>query len=152
MQGSLNAPPIVVRTSRRVSSIGVIASAVILYLSLSRPDGSVVYPYAAGLGLLYLSWQLIDPMRLIVGPDGLTWRNTLGSHHWSWGEIGNFRISMGGFVGCDMFDRNAVSGWLRPINKSTSGSHGVLGFGWELGAVKLVELLNTARRQWWGDD
>lgn len=152
MQGSLVDPPIVVRASRRVSSIGVIASAAILYLSLSRPDGSVAFRYSGGLVLLYFSWQLIDPMKLILGSDGLTWRNTFGSRHWSWREIGNFRIAMGGFVGCDTFGRRSVANFLRPVNKATSGSHGVLGFGWEIGAPKLVELLNTARRRWSDQD
>src|SRR6185295_6098626 len=146
MQGSLDTPPIIVRTSRRISSVGLVTCSIVLYLSLISVIRFGWAPPAA-FGLAYFAWQLIDPMTLRLAPDGLTWGNTFGSRFWSWAEIGNFRISFG-FVGCDLFDRNLAMGWLRPINATVSGSHGVLGFGWEVKSVELVKLLSAARSRW----
>lgn len=156
MQGSLDTPPVIVRTSRRISFVGFLVCGVVLYFNLTsliREDWPhqvqpYIWLYVSGLGLFYFVWQLIDPMTLRLAPDGLTWKNTFGSRHWSWEEISNFRKSFGLLVGCDLSSRNPITGWLRPINKGVSGSHGVLGFGWELGSAKLIELLNTARARW----
>jgi len=88
--------------------------------------------YLFGLGIIYFGWQLIDPNMMIFGRDGFTWKTSFGRRHWSWNEVSNFRPMPWGQLGWDVDDK----------------SQGTFGFGWEMSARKLAELLNTARSRW----
>jgi len=120
MQGSLDAPPIVVRISRMASLIGFMLCAVTVYFRI----------YLFGIGLIYFGWQFLDPNMITIAPDGLGWRTTFRRRHWAWSQVCNPLA-----VGSARLGRDGKS-------------HSIFGFSWEMGARNLVELLNTARSRW----
>jgi hypothetical protein len=156
MQGSFDHPPIVVRTSRAVSLIGLFVCGGLFSMGiwhLFHPvatwtaEGYFML-VAVGLGSFYFVLNLLRPGALVLSPSGLTWRAPLGSRHWQWKDLDNFRAGSLGVVACDIFSRDSSFAWLRPINKAVSGRHGAFGFGWEGGATAVVALLTDARTRW----
>jgi hypothetical protein len=122
MQGSLDAPPIIIRTLRTANLIGFAVCAVMALFKV----------YIFGLGVIYFGWQLIDPNMLILARDGLTWKTSFGHRHWAWNQVSNFRPMPWGQLGWDVDGK----------------SHNLFGFGWEKSTHNLAELLNTARSRW----
>jgi hypothetical protein len=122
MHGSFDAPPIIIHTSRTANLIGFAICAVMACFRI----------YIFGLGIAYFGWQLIDPNTVILAPDGFTWKTSFKSRHWAWNEVSNFRPMQWGQLGWDIDGQ----------------SHSSFGFGWEMSARKLTELLNTARSHW----
>jgi hypothetical protein len=122
MQGTLDAPPIVIRTSRIANLIGFAVCTAMAYYRI----------YIFGLGTIYFGWQLIGPNTLILAPDGFTWKTSFGHCQWAWNEVSNFRPMPWGQLGWDVGDK----------------SHSSFGFGWEMTTRNLAELLNTARSRW----
>jgi len=122
MQGTLDTPPIIIRTSRTANLIGFIICAAMAYFRI----------YIFWLGLIYFGWQLIDPNTLKLAPDGFSWRTSFGRRHWAWKEVTNFRPMPWGQLGWDVEGK----------------SHSSFGFGWEMSARKLTDMLNSARSHW----
>jgi hypothetical protein len=122
MQDGLDAPPIVIRTSRTANLIGFSVCAALALFKI----------YIVGLGVIYFGWQLIDPNTLILAQDGFTWKTTFGHQHWAWDQVSNFRPMPGGQLGWDVDGK----------------SHRSFGFGWEKSTHSLAELLNIARSRW----
>ena len=156
MQGSLESPPIVIRTSRAVSFVGLIVGGALLYFGLmpwlrfGAPFESLSYSNLlfSGICAAYFCWQFVLPSSLIAAPDGLTWKHFFKSHHWAWKDVSNFRVVFGCCVGCDLSDRRPAVSWLRGPNKAFSGSQGSFLFGWEGGSASVVALLSAARSRW----
>jgi hypothetical protein len=122
MPGSLDAQPIIIRTSRTANLIGFSVCAALALFKI----------YIVGLGVIYFGWQLIDPNTLILAQDGFTWKTTFGRQHWAWNQVSNFRPMPGGQIGWDVDGK----------------SHRSFGFGWEKSAKSLAELFNTTRSRW----
>jgi hypothetical protein len=142
--GSLDAPPIRIRTSRTFSGIGFAISAALFVLNFQATSSLFLF----GLSSLYFGWQLLSPSELILQPSGLTWKNTFKSRHWAWRDVSNFREMYWGFIGCDLSDDKPAVSWLRPINKTVAGSQGSFGFGWEGGVSSVISTLTVARSRW----
>ena len=156
MKGSLESPPIVIRTSRPFSFIGFIVCVAVMGLGLAPVllggvpfrIGDHFLSLGFGMAALYFAWQLLLPSALVAGPDGLAWRHFYMSRHWQWRDVSNFRIVQGLFVGCDLADHRSAVSWLRPINKTMTGSQGSFLFGWEGGSKSVVAILTEARKRW----
>ncbi len=156
MIGSLDEPPIIIRTSREVSLRGLFFCFIIALVSIvslatiDAPARDNRYLFLAGavVGGLFFSWQALRPSTLTLTPDGLTWGNSLRSRHWAWTEISNFRPSSVGGIGCDVADSRATTKLLSFVNMRLVGRNGAIGFGWEGGSVFVAELLETARARW----
>jgi hypothetical protein len=156
MNGSLESPPIIIRTSRIVSLIGLVICITILYsqmrpwLRLGAQLETLSYVHLLPFGIFsaYFCWQLLLPSSLIASPDGLTWKTSFKSRHWAWKDISNFRVVFGCCVGCDLSDDRPAVSWLRAPNKALSGSQGSFLFGWEGGTASVVTTLNAARSRW----
>ena len=147
-QGSLDTPPIVIRTSRlwHAIALGIAALLLVLFWRQAELDTSLIFiPVMIGL---YCLWQLADPSALILAPEGVTWRNTFVSRRWTWNEIGNFAEAPLGSVACDLYDTHSPLRVLRPFNKSVSGRHGMFGLAWEGGAKSAVAALQAAQARW----
>ncbi len=162
MHGSLDQPPIEVRPSRTTSflcllaAIGFVAIDVLLleYPTQSRAMiwlGIIFF----GAGIPLLAMRLVFPDTLILGPDGMTWRNRFRSNHSRWDDAQDFpayapsrRISSKA-VGFDFTPGyRAISSGLRQTTKTLTGVQGSIGGGWEIGAAELADLLNSARARW----
>ena len=122
MQDSLDAPPIVIRTSRTANVIGFAVCSAMAFFKI----------YILGFGVIYFAWQLIDPNTILLAQDGFTWKTTFGKRHWAWNQVSNFRPMPWGQLGWDVDGK----------------SHASFGFGWERSPHDLAKLLNSARSRW----
>src|SRR5271154_2377326 len=118
MQGSLDDPPIIIRTSREWNLVGVVVCAVMTYFRV----------YVFGLGVIYFCWQLIDPSMLALAPEGLTWKTSFKRRRWAWNEVVNFRPMLWGQVGCDLFDKTPNTARLRNVNENCVTRQNTFGF------------------------
>jgi Bacterial PH domain len=98
MQGSLNAPSIVIRSSRTYSALMLVIAAVFVAIGafmLRDPKESATISYLVmiffGAGIPLFAWQLIRPSVLTLGPDGVTWRSPFRTVHYQWDDLQNFR-------------------------------------------------------------
>jgi hypothetical protein len=162
VQGSLDQPPMVVRSSRSTSFVMLIISIVFVaagVLILKEPSQNPAVGYLGiaffGLGIPVFAWRLIRPDILIVAPEGITWRSALRTSHWQWSDVESFRPyspadqTISKHLGFDFTDSYcAQNRQLRHTVKAIAGVDGSLGGGWELGAVDLADLLNKARIRW----
>ena len=156
MQGSFETPPIVIRSSRFFYSVTLLISAGLFamwavrfsYTNLPMGWNDGFWAGGSGVWILASACMLVSPSYLKLGPDGLTWSSILGSRDWAWNDIRNFRVGPLGTVGCDLANRDSAFKWLRPANKTMTGSHGALGFGWEDGSAAVVSTLIAARAHW----
>jgi len=162
MQGSLDQPPIMIRSSPTHSililTIDIVFVTIFVFM-LRDPASIAVVSYLGivffGAGIPIFTWRLIRPDILILSPDGITWRSTFRTINWSWDDVGSFRTWKPGsemnmkHVGFDFTDNYlARSGRLFPPIRDITGVDGSLGTGWELKAAGLAELLNQARTRW----
>ena len=98
VQGSLDLPPIVIRSSKRTSSLLLLIAAVFVAIGvrmlrahLRIPRSAISRSFFSGAGIPIFGWRLIPPDLLTVAPDGITWRSMLRTVHWAWDDIQNFR-------------------------------------------------------------
>jgi hypothetical protein len=162
MQGSLDAPPIVIRASRGYSalmlliSIAFVASGVLI---IKDPKGSPTIAYLVmaffGTGIPIFGWRFIHPDVLTLTPEGISWRSVVRSAQWTWDDVENFRAyaptgkTISKHLGFDFTESyHAKRGGSRGIVKAITSVDGSLGTGWELSAADLADLLNKARVRW----
>jgi hypothetical protein len=164
VQGSIDQPPIVVRSSQSTSFVMLIISITFVaagVLILKDPNQNLAVGYLGiaffGLGIPVFAWRLIRPDILIVAPEGITWRNALRTSHWQWNDVQSFRAyspagrTLSKHLGFDFTDSScAQTRRLRYGVKAIAGVEGSVGGGWELGAADLADLLNQARIRWAG--
>ncbi len=147
MRGSLDEPPIVVRTSRAKAGLrlGVLA---LLLLAMSpvahahwrsNPLAWILIGLFGALALTSV-WELLAPGRLIIGPDGMEQRHLWRRRHWSWRQARRFQPARNRFYRFVGFDRPPGSG----------RDAGDLNQDWELPPPALASLLNAARARWSG--
>jgi hypothetical protein len=162
MQGSLDQPPIVIRSSQKTSLWMLLASIVFVaggVLIARDPTQNPVMGYLGiaffGAGIPLFAYRLIRPDVLTVAPDGITWRTPFRTASWRWDDVRNFRpYAPGGrtiskHLGFDFTDDYHLhSKGLRRTAKTLTGVEGSLGGGWELSAADLADLLTTARTRW----
>lgn len=147
MRGSLDHPPIVVRTSRWKALLHLLSVAVLAALMspvartrwMANPLAWMLIVIFGALVLASL-WELAAPGRLVIGPDGVEQRDLWRRRVWGWGEAHRFRPASNRFYRFVGFDR--VPG--------TSGAGSVDGLNqdWELPPAALAALLNQARDRW----
>ena len=145
MRGSLDRPPIVVRTSRAKAGLrlGVLAVLILAMSPMARTHW-IANPLAwilIGLfGALALTsvWELLAPGRLVIGPSGMEQRHLWRRRHWSWRQARRFQPAGNRFYRFVGFDRASGSG----------RGAGDLNQDWELPPPALANLLNAARARW----
>jgi len=159
VQGSFEAPPIVVRASpaRGALALGgaalvdtAIAAAVI---GGARLDATLaVYLGFFGLCAAAGLWMLMAPARLIVGPEGVTERVLGRAKHFAWSQIHDFRPTVIGLatrtVGFSFVAERRGHQWLARLNRALCGVEAQLNAGWEIEPAALAQLLNGARERW----
>ena len=162
MQGSLDQPPIVIRSSQQTSGLMLLASIVFVaggVLVARDPTQNPVMGYLGiaffGAGIPLFAYRLIRPDVLTVAPDGIIWRTLFRTARWGWDDVQNFRSyapasrTISKHLGFDFTDNYRLySKGLRRTAKALTGVEGSLGTGWELSAADLADLLNTARTRW----
>jgi hypothetical protein len=156
VQGSIDQPPIVVRSSQ-LRSFVLVASGVLILKAPESPAWGYLMIAFFGLGIPLFAWRLIRPDILIVAPGGITWRSAIRTSHWHWSDVQRFRPyspagrTISKHLGFDFTDSYpAQNRQLRHIAKAIAGVEGSLGGGWELSAADLADLLNKARIRWAG--
>jgi hypothetical protein len=165
MQGSLDAPPIVIRSSRTYSALMLLIAAGFVAIGafmLRDPKESAAISYLImiffGAGIPLFAWQLIRPGVVTLGPDGVTWRSPFRTVHYRWDDLQNFRPykptskTISKHLGFDFTDSyHASHGGPKSVTKAMTGVEGSLGSGWGLSADELAELLNQAQAHWASD-
>jgi hypothetical protein len=164
MQGSLDQPPIIIRSSPKhavlMLVIGIIFVTVFTF-TLRDPTQNRVIAYLGialfGLCIPVFSWRLVRPDSLSISAGGITWRNALRTTHWAWDDVKAFRAyrptskNAIKHLGFDFTDNYyAKNGRDLRALKPIIGVEGSLGTGWELSATNLAKLLNEARTRWSG--
>ena len=162
MQGSLDQPPIIIRSSQKYSAlllliaIVFVASFVFMLRDPTINRGTAYFGLVFfGLGIPLFAWRLIRPDVMTLAPDGITRRSTFRAIHWTWGDVQAFRAykptskNVSKHLGFDFTDSYYAKGGrdLRAV-KAITGVEGSLGGGWEMNATDLADLLNTARARW----
>ena len=160
MQGSLDAPPVIVRKSR-AKSLGMLAVcavfvAILAWSAQADPGhdkalsvgGAVFF----ALGLPLFGWELYRPDRLTLGPDGLAWTGLWRTRRYRWTDLSAFsvmRIRGSALIGFSQLDRPKAN-WLAAVNKGILGQEGAFPGLWEISAQEVCDLLNAARDRWGG--
>ena len=102
MQGSLDSPPIIVRSSKWTALWMLLVSILfvdIFVLMLRDPNPTkqsqllIAYTGAGffGLGILVFFTRLLRPDTLEIAPSGLTWRSLVRSMSFRWQDVRDFR-------------------------------------------------------------
>jgi Bacterial PH domain len=160
--GSLDQPPIVIRSSRLYSALMLLIAAGFVAIGafmLRDPKESATTSYLImiffGAGIPLFAWQVIRPGVLTLSPDGVSWRSPFRTVHYQWSDIQTFRPykpaakSLSKHLGFDFTDSyRARRGGPYGLAKAMAGVEGSFGGGWELSAADLAELLNQARARW----
>ncbi len=165
MQGSLDAPPVVIRAAGWKSLLYLLIClffAGIGAVAIATEPSSPAYWWAYvsvlffGLGVMVFAWRLVKPDTLSLSPEGILWRSLWRTVRWSWREVGNFRVVPLGpstlQVGFDFTDAQAGQRRLRAVNAAVAGYEASFGAGWELRPETMCALLNAARARWIGAD
>ena len=162
VQGSLDQPPIVIRSSRLYSALMLLIAAGFVAIGafmLRDPKESATISYLImiffGAGIPLFAWQLIRPGVLTLAPEGASWRSPFRTVHYQWNDLQNFRPykpagkSISKHLGFDFTDSyRAGHGGSYGLAKTLTGVEGSFGGGWELSAADLAQLLNQARARW----
>ena len=162
MEGDLEQPPVVIRSSQRTSLLMLIASVGFVTVGVFMLRDATQNPivgyliiifFAAGIPLF--AWRLVRPDVLTVLSDGIIWRSAFRTTQIRWDDVQGFRAysptgkTLSKHVGFDFTDSYHVqSKGLRQTIKAFAGVDGSLGGGWELSAADLADLLNAARVRW----
>jgi hypothetical protein len=156
MQGTFDAPPIVVSQSRDKLIWFLVLSLLITFffgvLSLTGSPRSAILVYFIAIFFalcsIIMAWAVYRPGALILSPDGLIWRTHLRTFTYSWDDFSSFFVwSPNLFVGYAAFAYSRSSTRNR-FGRILSGGIGSLSPGWELSTRELVALLNEARKRW----
>ena len=157
MDGSLQAPPIVVRGSRRrgawlvAGSVVFVACGAVEFGNGQRLVALFTVAFFGLCGVIGL-WTLIAPNNLQIAPSGITQRMLWRTRRFAWADIYNFRATTIGLtsktVGFDFLKPRPGREGLRKFNAAVAGVQGSLGPGWEIDSISLAALLNQAREQW----
>ncbi len=144
--------PVVIRQSKRLGFILVVATGLPLWLALPHQPASATAPPTGMASLLRLLpfllafllgvLMLLRPARLILTPEGLTYERLLRfwRRSWRWPEVSDFRWEV---VGTGKGKRAAIV--------FTSGANQVeVASDWEWSAQEVLDLLNHARTTWGG--
>ncbi len=162
MEGDLDRPPVIIRSSQRTSllflivSLGAVAGGVLMLRDATQ--NTIVSYFTIiffGAGIPIFAWRLVRPDVLTVSPDGITWRSAFRTAHLRWDDLQRFRAysptssSLSKHLGFDFTEGyDGQSKGLRQSVKSFTGVDGSLGGGWELNSADLAVLLNAARARW----
>ncbi len=145
MRGSLDRPPIVVRTSRakaglRLGVLGVLVLAMSPVAHAHWRSNPLAWILIGLFGVLVLTtvWELLAPGRLVIGPTGIEQHYLWRRGRWSWRQARGFQPARNRFYRFVGFDRAPGSG----------GDAGDLNQDWELPPPVLARLLNAARARW----
>lgn len=160
MQGSFLHPPIVISGSRWrgmlpfLCSLPFTASICVVLAEPSRGDPSAwdyIWGGAALLAFagcnLYFGSQLLWPSKVIIGPEGLISRTTIGpwslgkSTRYDWSEIDGFEL-------WKHHTFASVGIRLKRNQQSAAIANPVLAGSLEISAAKTCDLLNQALQRW----
>jgi hypothetical protein len=166
VEGSLEIPPVVVRSARWKSFLSLLGSVAFIALGaiLITSDRNAYDPLVGVMALVFaaastlvFAWQLVQPASLTLSPDGIAWRSLWRRKQWTWREVRGFRVVSVGrlgntkLVGFDYVPSHQGEEGLRTLNRVFGGgAEQSVGAGWELSAAELCELLNAARTKWIG--
>jgi hypothetical protein len=164
MQGSLDDPPIMIRSSRWKAALFLLIATGFVAISIWMLSDPKANRWMAWLGIIFFGFgipvfglRVIRPDVLMLAPDGITWRSVFRTARWRWTELQNFHpySPTGGaskHVGFELTNSTqGRDGGLRGAARAlTGGVEGSLGDGWELSASELADLLNRARARWAG--
>lgn len=164
MQGSLDSPPVIVRSSQRTTLWMLLVSilftgASITMLREPAKQSQLWIDYACavffGLGIPIFSARLFRPDTLFIGPSGLVWRSVFRSMSLRWHDVRNFRpyrptaLVRSAHIGFDFADDyKPEQHGSRGVVRQLTSVEGSFGGGWELDAAELAKLLNGARAKW----
>jgi hypothetical protein len=159
MQGSHDAPSIIIRSSRAKIGTDVADRGGVCCdrrIPAPRPQAKrCLITTFFGAAIPIFAWRLIRPDILTLAPDGASWRSTFGTACWQWADLQDFRPykptskTMSKHIGFDFTDSyRARYGGPCGLGKAMTGVEGSLGTGWELSAAELAELVNQARARW----
>lgn len=156
MRGSLDAPPIIVVTSRYKFLLLLATSGAFVAggISMTRDGQTGGYGVACFFGLcaIVALWRLLVPARLELSPKQLLWFNGRKTLRFRWTDFqafvplhpARFSTHIGFILAPGSQVRTRMSDW----NRKTFGLDGSLGGGWEIRPSDLIELLNGARQRW----
>ena len=161
MQGSLDAPPIIIRARRWYPQMTwlvallalALASQAFMFLTpgVKAPASAYVAGPFVGLMLILLLLRVVWPGRMEIGPDGVVVRALLRNRRRTWAEAFAFRPVRYRGIEFIVYDipagARAGSALGRAVARS-SGADGLLAGNMELGADDLAQLLNQARARW----
>ena len=154
MLGSLNQPPIIVRSSRTkvfwafLASVCIAAIGIFDFLLAQTP------PPASGLfvttlcvfGSAYCAWKLARPDILELSPQGLIYKMRLSNRKYGWSEINIFRVK-------EHFGKGR-SWYTVAFDCNSDDPDKIyqvdLGNQWEIANADLCDLLDQARAKWNG--
>jgi uncharacterized membrane protein YhaH (DUF805 family) len=156
MQGSLDAPPIVIRQKRRwiLAAIPLVLflQGVRAYISGDKSTG-LIFVVLALITFGFVTLQLFIPTRLEIGPQGVRVVAALRTWRRDWIQICGFRRIRWGYRDCIGFDYAAGAG-SRPARSGglsrITGADGLMAAGMEIDAEELATILNQARERWVG--
>ncbi len=150
MQGSLERPPIVIRTDRRRAVLRLAVALLLgaLMSPLARTDwraNGLLWIFIAIFGALGGAsiWELIWPGRLVIDQDGFKQRDLWRTRRWPWTDVRRFRPASNRFYHFVGFEHV-------PTGRRRSGGIDGLNQDWEISPPALAELLNRARARWFG--
>jgi hypothetical protein len=148
MQGSLDAPPIVVRTSRAKSSLLFAVCAAFVAgggWSIATGHGFMAYASAGffALGMIVFAAQLLWPGSLEIGPGGVRCQHLGRNAFYGWWQMRDFKVWSAGGLSRQVFFqfRRKPDGGFLP--GSFAGS-------WEMPAQELCAVLDAAHARWAG--
>jgi hypothetical protein len=157
MLGSLQSPPIIVRSSRRKWFL-ILCAAVFFVWAALLPDLPAVMKYLGlfffGAGIPIAVFKLIKPDTLEINPQGIEWRSSFQTQHYRWRDVANFRTyrptskTPNSHVGFDFAPEYTAKRAARSVAKHLAGVEGSLGGDWEISASELANMLNAGRAQW----
>jgi hypothetical protein len=162
MQGSLDLPPIVIRSSRITAALMLLICAGFVAVGIwivRDPGEDHVAAYLASafsaLGIPLFMWRLVRPDVLTLTPEGINWRSIFRTSSFRWDEVRDFRSyapsgkTTTKHVGFDFTPSYRTrQGAFAHTARQLTGVDGSLGGGWELGVTDLADLLNNARARW----
>ncbi|WP_289298334.1 PH domain-containing protein [uncultured Reyranella sp.] len=152
VEGSVEDPPIVLRTDRLKFALAGLAWLVLLGLVLLIPVRTYTSPHLIVLGVLcacivVCGFGACFQPTLILDPAGLTWRTGLRTVEYPWSAFAGFRWyrrrDLVAVVVGDFAPVRPPAGWRRLLSGPL-----VLGGFWELPAARVVEVLNEALKRW----
>lgn len=162
MEGSIDLPPIVIRSSRWQAAVYLLIAVGFVAIGvwmLKDPRTSPWISYLVivffGLGIPIFGYRFIKPDVLTLAPEGIVWRSIFRTARWRWDEVKGFRPyaptgkTVTKHIGFDFTEAYRGQGaGLRGATRALTGVEGSLGTGWELKPADLCDLLNQARARW----